>query len=100
MEQQVADYTEIYKHQLKRVKIPAIIFLMVLVLLLLGLPAFYIIFTPGSTGILFYLLACTFLAALALPRLVSVLKCPACKKWMGRDVGKFCPNCGVKIRAI
>ncbi|HPG73918.1 MAG TPA: hypothetical protein PLM49_06465 [Bacteroidales bacterium] len=98
MEPQIPDYTEICKKQRKRVKIPAIIFLMVLVLILLGLPAFYIIFTPGSTGILLYLLACTLLAAPALPRLVSVLRCPACKKWMGRDVGKFCPNCGVKLR--
>ncbi|MBN2570638.1 MAG: hypothetical protein JXA68_00805 [Ignavibacteriales bacterium] len=30
---------------------------------------------------------------------IKYSRCPNCKKFMGRDVGNFCPICGVKIRS-
>lgn len=29
---------------------------------------------------------------------ISTLRCPACSRFMGRDVSRFCPLCGVQIR--
>ena len=92
------DFVEEYRQQTQAFKPWAFVTLFIFVAIVLGLPIAFMIFEIGNVGIFIYILLCLLGLIAMLPVFIKVLKCPSCKKWMGRDVGKFCPLCGVRIR--
>ncbi len=40
----------------------------------------------------------TLLLLLSIPKVVSLSKCPSCKRYMGRDIATHCPHCKTKIQ--
>ena len=97
MDQPGADYAAAFKQQVKKYRWYARGAL-ALVLVTLIVP-FILLAMDVSRETFGY-----FLAGVLVPIVLLVVPiwkmntCPACRKFMGRDVGSFCPVCGVRIR--
>ncbi|MDD3740352.1 MAG: hypothetical protein PHH30_03850 [Bacteroidales bacterium] len=92
------DFSDQYREKVKKFKPWGILIFVDFVLIIVGLPFAYFVLSLNSTGILIYLVLCAILLLVCVPFLITTLKCPNCGKFMGRDIGKYCPLCGVKIR--
>ena len=98
MDNNKEDYSEEFAQQLKKGRIFAFYSIGIFILIIAGLPIAYFSLELNQTGILIYMLLSLLLLVPAIPGLIALKKCPACKKFMGQTPTYFCPLCGVKIR--
>ncbi|HNQ68420.1 MAG TPA: hypothetical protein PKN32_08580 [Bacteroidales bacterium] len=98
MDYKEKDFSNQYREQVKKFKPWGILIFVDFILIIAGLPFAYFVFNLNSTGIIIYLVFCALLLLVCVPFFINVLKCPNCGKFMGRDVGKYCSQCGVRIR--
>lgn len=98
MKKEQSDYSIEYRNQLKKGKIWAFYTIFIFLLIIIGLPVVFFAFNLTQTGILIYLCACLIIMIPAIPKIISLSKCPSCNKFMGRNPQNFCPSCGAKIR--
>jgi len=62
------------------------------------LPILFFIFSLSETFLIAYLIICLGILLVCIPSWLKTSTCPNCKKFMGRDLSKFCPVCGVRIK--
>lgn len=98
MQNEKKDFTSEFQLQLKKLRpwsflIVALFLLFLLATLIIFIFELEILYLQIISGIILT----SFIPLLFL--FVKYLRCPNCKKFMGRNVGNFCPLCGVKIRS-
>ncbi len=93
------DVSEIYEARLKAAR-PWAIYLVGWLILLIVAPISIILFDDDLARKYWPLLIVLLGAALApcIGPIRSLLKCPSCGRFMGRDIGVFCPLCGARLR--
>jgi len=91
------DYTDEFSLQLKGYQPWALVLLGWFIILIIG--SFAILVLEYTIWLYtFFLIAMLLLFVPIAFRTISTLRCPACRRFMGRDVSRFCPLCGVQIR--
>ncbi len=91
------DHSEIYEARLRAFR-PWAWYLLAWLVALLAVPLAVMALDPGTGLIPWLVPALALLALPALPALRRVATCPACGRFMGRDIGIFCPLCGTRLR--
>lgn len=92
------DFSTEFQQQLKKLRPWSFVMLFLfLAFLVLSLLIFTLGIDPLYLQILGGIILISFIPLLFI--YVKYSRCPSCKKFMGRDVGNFCPLCGVKIRS-
>jgi hypothetical protein len=98
MSETIKDFTEEYSQTLKKSKPWSYVFILLFAILILVTPALFIFFDNIETFLLVFVIVCLILLLAVSIILVKAMICPSCRKFMGRDIGSFCPLCGVRIR--
>lgn len=98
MSETVKDFSEEYSQTLKKTKPWSYVFISLFALLIFVTPALLIFFNHLENFVLVFVIVCFALLITVSVILVKAMICPSCKKFMGRDIGSFCPLCGVRIR--
>lgn len=91
------DFSEVYQRKIKRFR-PWAWYFFSCAFLILGIPVVIISMGWGSDTLLYFELIMLVLLIPVVIQWIKTLRCPHCKKFMGRDTGMFCPLCGVRIR--
>jgi hypothetical protein len=93
---EVEDYSKIYQERQKKYRPFAYAFFGDLLILVVGL---LIMIKFGADVFLLQIFGFVMMLGIFVSGilLVPLMKCPKCKKFMGRDIGKFCAYCGVRI---
>lgn len=92
------DFTKQYKKQREKFRPWAIFMLVIMTALTIILPILAITIQIDKSFVMTYVAICVGLLILTVPSLIKASKCPNCKKYMGRDLSRFCPVCGVQIQ--
>lgn len=90
------DFSEQYGRTLKAFR-PWVISILLWIVIFFGGFIYIVTSFDAKYLLVFFVIMCI----LAIPSGRAILKasrCPSCKRFMGRDVGNFCPICGVRIR--
>lgn len=90
------DFTQEFAQQRKAFRHWALLILLTIIALGVVLPLLFSFLTLSLTFLKTYLTICVILLLFSFPAAIKYSKCPHCKKFMGRTVSKFCPNCGVQ----
>ncbi len=96
--EQKKDFTKEFSNQKTNFRPWGILLLVSVLALLVVLPILFFVLKLVQAFLIIYILVFVILLILTLPKVIKLSKCPSCKKYMGRDVSKFCPVCGVQIQ--
>ena len=92
------NFTKQFAEQKTKFRPWAVLLLIDTVALTIILPILFFTIKLNKTFITAYITIFAVLIVVALPQVIKVSRCPNCKKYMGRDISKFCPVCGVQIQ--
>ena len=93
------DFSEEFIAQRVKMRPWAILIALVFLAIIVVLPLLFFTIGLSTTFFTIYVTVSAALLIIALPSVIKLSRCPSCKKYMGRDISKFCPVCGVKISA-
>lgn len=91
------DVSQQFKEQLKKVRVFAILFFLVL-MGAIGAALAVALTTGEQSHVLYILLGMVVIMAFLVPPLIRATKCPNCSKYLGRTFGPHCHSCGAKIK--
>lgn len=92
------DFTKEFSTQRAKFLPYAIITSVTIFGIIIVLPVLFFILEFGKNFLTIYLAVCLGILLICIPSMILFATCPNCHKYMGRDLSKFCPVCGVKIR--
>lgn len=92
------DFTKEFEIRRKRFLPWAILILISVLGIIIILPILYATSDLDIKSLGIYGTIFAILLMLAINKVIQYSKCPNCKKYMGRDISKFCPICGVQIQ--
>ncbi|HPB84068.1 MAG TPA: hypothetical protein PK200_18690 [Spirochaetota bacterium] len=91
------DYTEAFSLQMRKFRPWGAAFFAWFAVLIVG--SFIVLAMEcAMEHFLYFLIAMLLLVVPLVLRTITALRCPACGRFMGRDVSKFCTLCGAQIR--
>ena len=96
--EQKQDFRQEFTTQRKKLRPWAILLLVLITFLLIVTPILFFVIELDKNLFTGYLTIFVILSLFILAKVVKLSKCPSCKKYMGRDIGKSCSNCDVKIQ--
>ncbi len=90
------DVIEAFNKQLRKMRPYGIAFVVVILAMFAGLA---VVVSTGTRDDLIWVLlpALLVMGPLGLP-ILRAHRCPNCQKFMGREVGRFCPMCAARLR--
>lgn len=92
------DFIKEYSDITAKFKPTALLMFVALIGLIVILPILYFTINMDQQFLTIFVGACTIMLIFSIPAWLKVSKCPNCKKFMGREISKHCPNCGVQIK--
>lgn len=92
------DFTKEFTAQKLKLRPWAILILATIVALVLVLPVLFVTLSFGMIFFTSYIALCIVVLLFSIPSVIKASRCPNCKKYLGRDISKLCPMCGVQIQ--
>ncbi len=92
------DFTKEFALQRAKFKPWAILMIVCVLAIIVVLPILYFVIEFKETFLWIYLAAVLAPLSFTFYKTVQFARCPSCKKYMGRDISKFCSICGVQIQ--
>ncbi len=98
MDNKKQDYIKEYDDIKAKYKPTALLSVLALIAVLVVLPILFFTIHITMTILGNFLIVCSIIILVSIPAWWKLSKCPACKKFLGRDIGKHCSSCGVQIQ--
>lgn len=98
MSQSKKDFTDKFAAQKAKLRPWAILVIVTIIAIIIVLPIMFFTSALDSTFLMVYITVCAIALLSAIPSFITLSRCPNCKKYMGRDISKHCPVCGVRIQ--
>ncbi len=98
MNNQTQNFIKEFSEQRKRFRPWAILVILCTLAIIVVVPILFFLIEITQQFIAVYFTIVIIPLVFGFYKTVQFTKCPSCKKYMGRDILKFCPICGVQIQ--